>query len=486
MAFQVPEFLPALPEIFVLIMGCVVLLADLFIEKRRPGTTFVLTLLTLLIAAGLTAWLYYSVYGADRVFTFNQMFVLDPLASVAKLFIYGTSFFAFLYARVYNQQREILSGDYYILGLFAVLGMMVTVSSYTLLTLFLGLELLSLPIYAMVALWRRSESASEAAMKYFVMGALASGMLLYGMSMIYGATGSLDIGQIALVISMMSSIEHNLILVFGLVFIVAGLAFKFGAAPFHLWVPDVYQGAPTSTVLFIGSAPKIAILVLTVRLLIEAMPGLQEQTQQLLIVLAVLSMGLGNIVAIVQNNLKRMLAYSAIAHMGYMLLGLLAATPQGYGAALYYMITYTLMSLAAFGGIILVSRAGIEADRFEDLKGLNARSPWLAFMLLLVMFSMAGIPPFVGFFAKWAVLEALVKVDMVWLVVVALIFSVIGAYYYLRVVKMMYFDAPEDTTPIVNGWDLRTAITLNGALILGLGIIPGGLLDVCRRVFIPY
>jgi NADH-quinone oxidoreductase subunit N len=308
MAFQVPEFLPALPEIFVLIMGCVVLLADLFIEKRRPGTTFVLTLLTLLIAAGLTAWLYYSVYGADRVFTFNQMFVLDPLASVAKLFIYGTSFFAFLYARVYNQQREILSGDYYILGLFAVLGMMVTVSSYTLLTLFLGLELLSLPIYAMVALWRRSESASEAAMKYFVMGALASGMLLYGMSMIYGATGSLDIGQIALVISMMSSIEHNLILVFGLVFIVAGLAFKFGAAPFHLWVPDVYQGAPTSTVLFIGSAPKIAILVLTVRLLIEAMPGLQEQTQQLLIVLAVLSMGLGNIVAIVQNNLKRMLA----------------------------------------------------------------------------------------------------------------------------------------------------------------------------------
>jgi NADH-quinone oxidoreductase subunit N len=485
MTFETPDFLPALPEIFVLVMACVVLLADLFVEKRRPGTTFVLTLLTLVVAAGLTAWLY-NFYGPDREFTFSNMFVLDPLASVAKLFIYGTSFFAFLYARAYNQQREILSGDYYILGLFAVLGMMITASSYTLLTLFLGLELLSLPIYAMVALWRRSEGASEAAMKYFVMGSLASGMLLYGMSMVYGATKSLDIAQISLVISMMPSLEHNLILVFGLVFIVAGLAFKFGAAPFHLWAPDVYQGAPTSTVLFIGSAPKIAILVLTVRLLIEAMPSsLQAQIQQLLIVLALLSIGLGNIVAIVQNNIKRMLAYSAIAHMGYMLLGLLAGTPQGYSAALFYMIAYTIMSLAAFGCLMMVSRAGFDADRFDDLKGLNKRNPWLAFMMLLVMFSMAGVPPSIGFFAKLAVLEALVKVDMTWLVVVALIFSVIGAYYYLRVVKMMYFDAPEDKTPIVNGWDMRAAITLNGALILGLGILPGGLLDICRRVFIP-
>jgi NADH-quinone oxidoreductase subunit N len=321
-------------------------------------------------------------------------------------------------------------------------------------------------------------------MKYFVMGSLASGMLLYGMSMIYGATKTLDIGQIATAIATMPSLEHNLILIFGLVFIVAGLAFKFGAAPFHLWAPDVYQGAPTSTVLFIGSAPKIAILVLTLRLVIEAMPALQAQLQQLLIILAVLSMAIGNIVAIVQNNLKRMLAYSAVAHMGYMLLGLIAGTPQGYGAAMFYMITYTLMSLAAFGAIILVSRAGIEADRFDDLKGLNVRSPWLAFMMLIVMFSMAGIPPFVGFFAKLAVLEALVKVDLIWLVVVALVLSVIGAYYYLRVVKMMYFDAPEDNTPIVNSIDMRAAISINGILILGLGIIPGGLLQICRQVFI--
>ncbi|MFU8797692.1 MAG: NADH-quinone oxidoreductase subunit NuoN [Gammaproteobacteria bacterium] len=479
MAFEIPNFLPALPEIFVLIMACVVLLADLFVEKHRPGITLFLTLLTLIIAAGLSLWLYSS----ERIFTFNNMFVLDPLASVAKLFIYATSFFAFIYARVYNRDREILSGDYCVLGLFSIIGMMVTASSYTLLTLFLGLELLSLPIYAMVALWRKSEGAPEAAMKYFVMGALASGMLLYGMSMIYGATGKLDIGQIANVIATLPSADQNLILVFGLVFIVAGLAFKFGAAPFHLWVPDIYEGAPTSTVLFIGAAPKIAILVLTVRLLLEALPGLQTQIQPLFIILAVLSMGLGNIVAIVQNNLKRMLAYSTIAHMGYMLLGLIAGTPQGYSAALFYMITYAIMSLAAFGGIIVMSRAGFEAERFDDLKGLNKRNPWLAFLMLIIMFSLAGIPPFVGFFAKLTVLEALVKVDLIWLVVVALLFSVIGAYYYLRVVKMMYFDAPEELTPLVNTVDIRLAISLNTLLIVGMGILPGSLLDVCRRVF---
>ena len=484
MTFELSQFLPASAEIFLLIMSCIVLLSDVFVEKRHPGICYGLTQLTLIGAALITAWLWLNVARYTPVVTLSGMFVLDPLASLTKLLVYVTSSFAFLYARRYNEERQIPSGDYCILGLFAILGMIVTISAHSLLVLFMGLELLSLPIYAMVAMWRSSQDSSEAAMKYFVMGALASGMLLYGMSMLYGATKSLDISIIAHAVSNMASAQHSLILVFGLVFIVAGLAFKFGAAPFHLWAPDVYEGAPTSTVLFLGSAPKIAILVLAARLLIDAMPSLHVQWQQLLMFLAIVSIGLGNIVAIAQNNIKRMLAYSSIAHMGYMSLGLLSGTTIGYGAATFYMMAYMLMSMGAFGGLLLLSRKGFESNQIEDLRGLNTRNPWLAFMMLLILFSMAGIPPSVGFFAKLGVLQALVGIHMTWLAVLAIAFSVIGSYYYIRIVKVMYFDEPVDNTPIVNSADARLAISLNGLIVLGLGIFPGALMDICRQAFI--
>lgn len=472
------NFIPALPEIFLLAMTCLVLLADLFIPQKKHLLTYSLAQFALIGSALLVLWLY----ATPATLIFHNAFVWDHFAAILKFFMLVITIFAFLYGRGYIYEHRMPQGEYYILGLFSVLGMMVLVSAHNFIPLYLGVELSSLPLYAMVAIQRDSVVATEAAMKYFVLGALASAILLYGMSMIYGATHSLDISEIARA-SLATPAQQQFILIFGLVFLITGIAFKFGAAPFHMWVPDVYQGAPTSVTLFIGSAPKIAALGMAVRLLVDGMPELVTQWQQVLIVIAVVSFGLGNIVAIVQSNLKRMLSYSAIAHMGYMSLGLLAATPFGYAAAMFYMLVYAVMSLGAFGMLVLLSRAGIEVEQIRDLKGLNARNPWLALMMLLVMFSMAGIPPTVGFFAKLGILEALIAVHQVWLATLALLFAIVGAYYYLNVVKVMYFEEPQDTAPIVPSFDARLAISINGLAILALGIFPSGLINACRSAF---
>jgi len=364
-----------------------------------------------------------------------------------------------------------------VLMLFATLGMMVMISASHFLTLYMGLELLSLSLYALVALQRDSAVAAEAAMKYFVLGALASGMLLYGMSMLYGATGSLEIAKVAAVLQ--QGLGNNTVLVFGLVFVVAGLAFKLGVAPFHMWIPDVYQGAPTAVTLFIGTASKVAALGFVLRILAQGLQPLSPDWQSMLVIMAVLSMAVGNIAAIAQTNFKRMLAYSTIAHMGFLLLGLLAADINGYTSAMFYTISYVLMGLGSFGMILLLSRKGFEAENLDDLKGLNQRSPWFAFMLLLIMFSLAGIPPTIGFYAKLSVLQAVIHAGYTWLAVVAVIFSLIGAFYYLRVVKLMYFDKPHDMTPITPQSDMRILMSANGLGMLALGILPQPLMALC-------
>lgn len=469
-----PNLVPVIPELFLLSMACIILLAGLYFPKLK--LSYGLTQLTLIVSAVLS----FSLFAKPSVVAFHGMFILDKMAGFGKIVIDLMAAFAFIYARRYNQERDIPEHEYYVLGLFAVLGMMVMVSAYNFLTLFLGIELLSLPLYAMAAMQRSSGTAAEAAMKYFVMGSLASGMLLYGLSMLYGATGSLALNQVA---SHVLAGSSNQIFAFGVVFVIAGLAFKLGAAPFHLWAPDVYQGAPTSTVLFLSAAPKVAVFAVTFRLLATALPNLFHDWQQLLIIVAVLSMALGNIIAIVQSSLKRMLAYSAIAHMGYMSLGLIAGTIEGYGAALFYITSYAIMSMGALGTLILLSKQGLEIEQFDDLRGLNARNPWLAFMMLIIMFSMAGIPPTVGFFAKLGVLEALIRQNIIWLAALALVFAIIGAYYYLRVIKMMYFDEPEQTAAVTIDNNLRWTLSLNGLLVLGLGIFPSALIEICRGVF---
>lgn len=470
---------PAAPEIFLLIMTCVIMLVDLFVKQRHQLLTYVLTQLTLIV----TAILVIRLYASPITTIFAGNFVWDPIAGILKIFILGTSLFAFVYARDYINTREIPRGEYYLLGLFSVLGMLVLVSAYSFLTVFLGLELVSLPLYALVALQRNSALSAEAAMKYFVMGALASGMLLYGLSLLYGATHSLAVTDIAKAIAI-APIWQQLILISGLIFVIAGIAFKLGAAPFHVWVPDVYQGAPTSVTLFVGSAPKIAAIGMAIRLLVDSMPGLVSYWQEIFIVISILSFAFGNLVAIAQSNLKRMLAYSAIAHIGYTSLGLAAGTPEGYAMAVFYIIIYAIMSLGAFAMLVLLSKAGVEVENINDLRGLNARSPWLAFMMLLIMFSMAGIPPTVGFIAKLGVLEALIAVHMIWLATIALLFAIIGAYYYLNVVKVMYFEEPEHVVPVVSAWDIRIAISINGLLLLGLGLFPSGLIQLCRTAFL--
>jgi len=371
-------------------------------------------------------------------------------------------------------------GEFFALSLFAMLGMMVMVPANHLLTLYLGLELLSLSLYAMIALQRDSAVATEAAMKYFVLGAIASGMLLYGMSMLYGATGTLELTRMAEVID--SGTANSAILVFALVFVVAGLGFKLGAVPFHMWVPDVYHGAPTAVTLFIGSAPKLAAFAFIMRILVSGLGAdyLVEQWQWMLIIMAVLSLAIGNVVAIAQTNLKRMLAYSTISHMGFLLLGILSGNPEGYASAMFYVAVYVLMNLGTFGMILLLSRAGFEADNLDDFKGLNQRSPWYAAVMLMLMFSMAGAPPMVGFYAKLSVLSAVIDAGYLWLAVIAVLFSLIGAFYYLRIVKLMYFDDPVDRSPITPRTGMRWVLSLNGIAMLVLGILPGGLMALCE------
>ncbi|ODU29129.1 MAG: NADH-quinone oxidoreductase subunit N [Thiobacillus sp. SCN 62-729] len=473
MRHALTQFAPVFPEMFVLAMVSLILVADAAANDGKRYLAYLLSLVTLAGAAFLTL----RDFSTMPVLTLGGLFIDDPLSDVLKLFLYLTVAVVLVYSRDYLRQRGLYKGEFFVLALFALLGMMVMVSASHFLTLYLGLELLSLSLYAMVALQRDSSVATEAAMKYFVLGALASGMLLYGMSMVYGVTGSLGLGDIA--IALQDGTDLRIPLVFGIVFIVAGLAFKLGAVPFHMWIPDVYHGAPTAMTLFIGSAPKIAAFAFVIRILGQGLESQVSDWRGMLVILAVLSMALGNIAAIAQSNLKRMFAYSTISHMGFMLLGILAGSQNGYGGAMFYVLAYALMSLGGFGMILLLSRTGFEADRLEDFKGLNRRSPWLAFMMLLLMFSMAGVPPTVGFYAKLSVLQAVVEIGYVWLAVAAVLFSLIGAFYYLRIVKLMYFDVPHDAAPIAASPDARVVMSVNGLAILALGILPQPLMAVC-------
>ena len=478
MNFVAPDFTPVLPELFVLTMACAVLVIDVFLEQRQRHITYGLAQLTLLGAA----LLILATRAQAPVTTMFGHYIKDAMGDTLKLFVCLASAAAFLYSRDYLRQRDLFKGEYFVLGLFGVLGMMVMVSAHSLLSVYLGLELLSLSLYALVAVDRDSPVASEAAMKYFVLGSLASGMLLYGISMIYGATGSVDLQVVADAVAKQSS--SDLVLVFGLVFLLVGLSFKLGAVPFHMWLPDIYQGAPTSVALYIGSAPKLAAFALVMRVLVDGLGGLQSDWQQMLIILAVLSIALGNLVAIAQSNIKRMLAYSTISHIGFLLLGILAGTPEGYTASMFYAIVYVLMAVGAFGVVILLSRTGFEAENIDDFKGLNDRSPWLAFVMMMVMMSMAGIPFLAGFYAKWVVLQAVVDIGLVWLAIVGVLFSVIGAFYYLRVVKCMYFDKPEQSEAIEISRDVEIAISANGLLLIVLGLYPTGLMAWCAAALL--
>lgn len=473
MTLESLNLVPAYAELFVVTAACLVLLVDLFLSDKQRWITATLTFVTLAGAAAITTF----VSGVDgRVTALGGMYVADPMGDVLKLFTYLIVGVTLLYSRDYLVQRELFRGEYYVLSLFAMLGIMVIISANSLLTVYLGVELLALSLYALVAFDRESGVAAESAMKYFVLGAIASGTLLYGISILYGVTGSFALEDLAL--ELRGDATTNVGLLFGLAFIVVGIAFKFGAVPFHMWIPDVYHGAPTSVTLFIGSAPKIASFALAMRVLAEGLGGTSAAWSDMLTVLAVLSLALGNIVAIAQTNLKRMLAYSTISHVGFILLGVLAGTQAGYRAAMFYTLSYVIMAVGSFGMILLLSRRGFEADLLEDFKGLNARSPWFAAVMLMFMFSTAGVPPFVGFFAKLYIIQALLDVNMVWLALFAVFFSVIGAYYYIRIVKLMYFDDPQDTSPLEAGLSLRLVLSLNGLAVLLLGLVPGVLFSL--------
>lgn len=478
------NLMPLLPEILLVLMACTILLMAVF-KPAAQMLVFVMALLALLASTGLLIWQLSTQDLLNSLLSFNGAFIQDRLSVVLKIFMLLTVFVVFIYSRVYNDFRKLAAHEFYVLGLLATVGMMTLVSAHNLLLLFLGVELLSLPTYAMVAMRQRDVVCTEAAMKYFIIGALASGMLLYGFSMLYGATGLLDIQAIADFFTQ-KDITQNYIAIFGLVFAVAGVAFKLGAAPFHMWVPDVYEGAPSSVTLFIAAAPKLAAYGMMMRLLVGALPMFSVQWAQMLVVVALLSIAIGNLAAIVQTSIKRMLAYSSIAHIGYMLLGMVCATPRGYAASLFYVICYSLMTLAAFGIVLLMNRGGFEVNSIEDFRGLNNRHPWLAFVMLIVMFSLAGVPPLVGFQAKIGLLEALIDVDLVWVAVLAILFSVVGAYYYINIVKLMYFERKEtlsaDDHVRVSNANV-VAISLNGVLVIVLGVLPSGLFRLCHYVF---
>ena len=481
--------LAALPEIVLLVAACGLLVGDLFVPDARRNVTYVATLIILTLV-GAICWVFLS--AGVVTYAFGGMYVTDPMASLLKLVAVVAVALVLVYSQSYARDRSIWKGELFTLSLFALLGIMLMISANNLLVIYLGLELQALSLYALVALRRDHAVSSEAAMKYFVLGALASGFLLYGMSMLYGASGTLDINELADRV-VTGHVASRVSLVFGTVFIVAGLAFKFGAVPFHMWVPDVYQGAPTPVTMLIGSAPKLAVFAVAFRILVEGLLPLAGDWQRMLIVLAVASLVLGNLTAIAQSNLKRMLAYSTIAQMGFVLLAMLSGVVGGnatsavnsYSAAMFYLITYALTTLGTFGVILLLARRGFEAEEIADLKGLNRRSPWYAFVMLLLMFSLAGIPPTVGFYAKLVVLQALLgdglQGGMVWLAIIAVMFSLVGAFYYLRVVKTMYFDEPPAgaPAPIAATTDMRVALSINGALVLVLGILPQYLLKLC-------
>jgi len=480
------------PEVVLLVMACIIALVDLAATDARRTRTYILTLLTLAVVAFLTGA---NAVAGKTIFGFGGLIVSDPMGNWLKCFAAIALMVTLVYGRPYAADRDMLrGGEMFTLGMLALLGIFVMISGSNFLVIYLGLELLTLSSYALVALRRDHLLASEAAMKYFVLGALASGFLLYGLSMVYGATGTLDVNEVYKVIGT-GAVKHH-VLVFGLVFIVAGLAFKVGAAPFHMWVPDVYHGAPTAVTLMIGAAPELAAFAIIIRLLVEGLLSLAIDWQQMLTVLAVASLLVGNLAAIAQTNLKRMLAYSTIAQMGFMLLGLVAGVgtdgntynaQYAYSAAMFYVITYVLTTLASFGVILLLAREGFESEEITDLAGLNQRSPLYAGVMAIAMFSLAGIPPMVGFYAKLAVLQALIasgQAFYVGLAVFAVLASLIGAFYYIRVVKVMYFDEPVTAASVSAPGDVRTVLTLNGALILLLGVLPGGLMTLCANAIV--
>ncbi len=480
------NLIPVYAEIFLLVAASAILLIDMFLSGAKRTLTYALSLATL---TGCAVFSYADLSAGATVYTFNNMFVSDPMSNLLKLFTYLAVGITLIYSRQYATDRGMtsgnLGGEMYVLALFSMLGQMIMISGNNMLVIYLGLELMSLALYALVALRRDHAVSTEAAMKYFILGALASGFLLYGISMVYGATGSLDLTRIAQVTAAQAA--NHTILVFGLVFIVAGMAFKLGVVPFHMWVPDVYQGSPTAVTLLLGGAPKLAAFAMTLRILVEALLPLAFDWQQMLMVLAVLSLAIGNLTAIAQTNIKRMLAYSTIAQMGFVLLGLMSGVvggnasnaPAAYSAAMYYSITYVLTTLGSFGLIMMLARAGFEAEQLADFRGLARRSPWFAVVMTVLMFSLAGVPPMMGFMAKWAVLQAVTTSGAVWLAVLAVMFSLIGAFYYLRVVKTMWFDEPADTAPIATPLDMRVVLSINGIGVVLLGLMPGSLLGAC-------
>ena len=474
MNFDVSNLYSATAEIFVAVMILAIVLATAFARSIARGLAYSLTQITLIVATFIT----FITLDAKSDFTFSNMLVRDMPGGILKLMVYFSMMIALLYGRGYLADRKLDRPEYYLLALLTTLGMMVMITANHLLVLYVGLEMMSLALYALVAFDRDSVRSTEAGMKYFVLGALASGMLLYGMSMIYGATGALDLSVVKE--SVAGGGVDKTVLLFGIVFLVAGIAFKLGAAPFHMWVPDVYQGSPTAVTLILSSAPKLAAFALAMRLLAGALPELAGHWQTMLLFVAAVSIVLGNFAALAQHNIKRMLAYSGISHMGFMLLGLLSGAGAGYSSAMFYIIAYALMTLAAFGMVVLLSREGFEAENIEDFKGLNRRNPWFALLMLFVMFSMAGIPFFVGFFAKFSVLQAVIQAGYLWVAVLAVLMSLIGAFYYLRVVKFMYFDEPADDTPLDASVELQVMLSINGAAIALLGLMPGSLLKWCE------
>ena len=478
MNFQLSDLYTISAEIFLLCGVSVILLLDLFLSETRRNVTYFLSLFVLVV----TSVISLLVFDVEPRVVMNGLVVSGPLSATLKSILCGLIAIGLIYSKDYLQCRGLHRGEYYSLTLFAALGMMVMASSNHFLSLYLGLELLSLSLYAMVALRRDSGRSSEAAIKYFVLGAIASGMLLYGMSMIYGATGNLNIE--AIVSSINSGNSDLNLLRLGLVFIIVGVGFKLGAVPFHMWIPDVYQGSPTSVTLLIGTAPKIAAFAFIIRLLAESLghPSLHEEWSQMLTVLAVASLLIGNVVAIAQTNFKRMLAYSTIAHMGFLLLGFLTGSMNGYSASLFYILTYVFMALAGFGVILLLSKDGFEAEELSDLGGLSRSNPWSAFLLMIVMFSMAGIPPTVGFWSKLFVIQSVIEFESVWLAVVAVMTSLIGAFYYLRVVKIMYFDSNESSTTRIRYRAGLVVFSINGLMLLGMGLFPGWLLLLCQSL----
>jgi NADH-quinone oxidoreductase subunit N len=473
MNFVVPELAPAAPELTLMLLACLVLVVDVYVGKRYRDITYQLSQVSIVA----TAVLVITMIPAEPLIGFSGTFVTDLLSSTLKVTMLLIGYYAFFYARTYLNVHGESQGEYFVLGLFSLLGMMVLVSANSMLTVYLGLELMSLCLYAMVALRRDSATASEAAMKYFVLGALASGMLLYGISLIYGVTGSLQLDIISAKVGGLG--RDNLVLILGLVFVLVGVAFKLGAVPFHMWVPDVYQDSSTAVTMFIGTAPKIAAFGMMIRLLVEGLGALNADWSQMLMILAVLSMALGNVVAISQRNIKRMLGYSTIAHVGFLFLGMIAATPGGYAASMFYIITYALMALGSFGMIIALGRKDFEADNIDDFKGLGREHPWFALLTMILMLSMAGVPPFLGFWAKWAVLREVIASGHTWLAIVAVGFSVIGLYYYLRIVRYVYFDEAEGEVTVTRAQDVRVMLSSNALLILVLGIYPGALMGVC-------